>query len=128
MSATSINHVNIRSSVELMHTLRDFYCAALGLQVGARPAFASLGFWLYSDSHALIHLSVTRDDEIRSPHLHTTLDHIAFQCENQTAMCEKLRAMGVEFTADRVPGSPIYQVFFSDPAGNGVELCFIANE
>jgi len=53
-----------------------------------------------------------------------TLDRIAFDCENQPAMCEKLTRLGIEFELDQVPGCPISQVFFCDPAGNGVELSF----
>jgi hypothetical protein len=32
--------------------------------------------------------------------------------------------MQIDFTHDRVPGAPIQQLFFYDPAGNGVELSF----
>jgi catechol 2,3-dioxygenase-like lactoylglutathione lyase family enzyme len=68
---------------------------------------------------------VCKNDEIRAVNIQNTLDHVAFNCRNQVAMCDKLSAMGVKFTKDQVPGRPIHQVFFFDPAGNGVELSFV---
>jgi len=124
MSAININHVNIRVPNDLLNIVRDFYCDALDLQVGFRPNFGSQGFWLHSNAGALIHLSVCAKDEIRPINVKNTLDHVAFNCENQPAMCEKLTAMGVQFRTNLVPDSPIRQVFFYDPAGNGVELSF----
>lgn len=126
MSAININHINIRVSGDRLTTVRDFYCEVLGLQVGSRPNFASHGYWLYAGKHALIHLSVCRQDEVRSVNVNNTLDHVAFNCENRPAMCGKLTAMGVQFSSSQVPDSPIHQVFFYDPVGNGVELSFTA--
>ena len=34
MSAIEINHINIRASLDLIVSLRDFYCDALQVQVG----------------------------------------------------------------------------------------------
>jgi len=128
MSAISINHINIRAPADLLASLRDFYCNALGLQVGERPGFASQGYWLYSGHHALIHLSVCKKDEIRAVNVQNTLDHVAFTSSDQVAMCNNLTAMGVKFTTDLVPGRQIHQVFFYDPSGNGVELSFVESD
>ncbi|MET3107265.1 catechol 2,3-dioxygenase-like lactoylglutathione lyase family enzyme [Oxalobacteraceae bacterium GrIS 2.11] len=124
MSATTINHINIRVPAEMLNSVRDFYCAALGLQAGERPNFGSLGYWLYAGDKALIHLSVCKSDEIRSTHIKNALDHVAFDCTDQPAMCARLASLGIPFTHDLVPDRPIRQVFFSDPAGNGIELSF----
>ena len=125
MSAIEINHINIRASADLITVLRDFYCDALQLQVGKRPPFTSQGYWLYAGDRALIHLSICRKDEQRQPHVVNTLDHIAFTCTDQTAMRARLTELDIKFTHDSVPGASIQQLFFYDPAGNGVELSFI---
>jgi len=125
MSAININHINIRVPNDLLNTVRDFYCGALGLQVGFRPNFGSQGFWLYAGENALIHLSICSKDDLRPIDVKNTLDHVAFNCENQRTMCDKLTAMGMQFSVNQVPDSPIRQVFFYDPAGNGMELSFV---
>lgn len=126
MSTLGLNHINIRASAEIITTLRDFYCNALDLIDGARPAMGSPGHWLYAKDNpqALIHLSVSRPDEIRPMHTTNTLDHVAFTCRDPESMRARLLAMGQEFTVKNLTDPVILQIFFSDPAGNGIELNF----
>lgn len=126
MTAILIDHINIRSSEQLMPVLRDFYCQLLDLQVGHRPAFNSRGFWLYAGSQPLIHLSLCRPGEQRSTDQTTTLDHVAFRCSGYDRTLARLQEMGLTTERDVVPGQPIRQIFLTDPAGNGVELLFQA--
>jgi len=53
-----IDHINIKAPPALLEEVRDFYCEVLGLQEGARPEFASKGYWLYSAAGPIVHLSV----------------------------------------------------------------------
>ena len=124
MSAIEIDHINIRSSEQMMPVLRDFYCKLLDLQVGVRPAFNSRGFWLYAGDKALIHLSLCKDDEQRPTHQQNTLDHIAFRCKDFAKLQSRLVGMGLDLDYDHVPGTPARQLFLTDPAGNGIELLF----
>ena len=48
----------------------------------------------------------------------------SFACEDFTAMCAALTAAGIEYEIDEAPATHRLQVFFRDPAGNGVELNF----
>lgn len=124
MSTIGINHINLRAPLDLLIKLRDFYCEALNLQVGKRPNFKLQGFWLYAGDNALIHLAVSTENEKRQINVRNSFDHIAFTCTNLKEMCAKLTAMGVQFHLNESPDSLVRQVFFNDPAGNGVELTF----
>lgn len=125
---TGLHHINLRAPAELLATLRDFYRDVLGLEVGPRPAFDSEGFWLYAGGHPIVHLSTQRPDEPRrgpvDPSAPTTYDHTAFAGTDAAAMAAHLSALGVRFHESRSPVTGQHQFFFSDPAGNGVEINF----
>lgn len=124
MTALGLDHYNIRAPSPLLEALRDFYCATVGLQVGPRPPFRSRGYWLYAGGRDVLHLSQTRTDEIRQIGVVPTFDHVAFVCEDFEGMRAALAAAGVAHEVDEVPGRGQRQIFFHDPAGNGVELNF----
>lgn len=126
MSTLGLNHINIRASMALLTELRDFYCSALDLVDGARPAMSSAGFWLYArgNPQALIHLSACKPGETRLSHQHNTLDHVAFTCRDPDTMRAQLVALGLDFTVKTLTDPVILQIFFSDPAGNQLELNF----
>ncbi|CAN5880514.1 VOC family protein [soil metagenome] len=118
------NHYNLRASLELMEQLREFYCRVVGLKVGARPPFDSFGYWLYAGENAILHLSQTKPGETRLPHIAGIFDHVAFSCTELAQTEAHLTACGVLFQRATVPHSGRAQLFFRDPAGNGVELNF----
>lgn len=126
MSTVGLNHINIRSTLELMTQLRDFYCHALDLEDGARPALSSPGYWLYAKQNplAMIHLSVCKPGELRPAHSPNTLDHIAFTCTDPAGMRARLLALGLKFSVKELTDPVAIQMFLTDPAGNGVELNF----
>lgn len=124
MPATGFNHYNLRAPRELLDELRDFYCEVLGLTVGARPAFRSFGYWLYANGHDVLHLSETAPGEVRATHVATTFDHVAFTCTDPVGMEEILVERRIEFGERFVDQTATKQIFFRDPAGNGVELNF----
>jgi catechol 2,3-dioxygenase-like lactoylglutathione lyase family enzyme len=98
-----IDHINIKTPQSLMDEVRDFYCAVLGLEEGFRPSFPTEGHWLYSKDRPLVHLSLGPEQTVDGRCGY--LDHVAFQ-------------------ACHVPVLELTQLFFDDPAGNGLEVNF----
>lgn len=117
-----IDHINIRAPEPVLERVRDFYCSVLGLEEGFRPAFSSRGHWLYSDGSPLIHLSLGGAALDGRPRTH--LDHVAFRSTGIEALRTRLEARGVDYRSFYVSELDLSQLFFSDPAGNGVEVNF----
>jgi catechol-2,3-dioxygenase len=124
MPVTGLAHYNLRASRQTIDILRDFYVGIVGLQPGFRPPFKSFGHWLYAGEQAVLHLSEARADENRPAGVTNTFDHVAFSCTNFREFEIRLRELNISYTSDRVPQTGERQIFFSDPAGNGVELNF----
>ena len=128
MAAIAIDHYNLRADREMMAVLHDFYCEFVGLRPGPRAALQSFGYWLYAGDHAVLHLSETRSGEIRQTVNTSTFDHVAFQCHDLAGMCAKLDRADIPYRLSVIPASSGFaeqrQVFFQDPAGNGIELNF----
>lgn len=124
MPATGFNHYNLRAPRALLDELKDFYCEILGLVVGERPAFRSFGYWLYAGGRDVLHLSETSPGEVRATHVATTFDHVAFTCTDPVGMEEILVERRIEFGERFIDQTGTKQIFFRDPAGDGVELNF----
>lgn len=124
MPVTGLDHYNLRASREMLDTLRAFYCDVVGLTQGPRPPFNSFGYWLYAGDAPILHLSETRAGEVRPTHTANTFDHTAFRCEGFDATVARLTAANIRYSVQTVPGTPVRQIFFADPAGNGIELNF----
>ncbi len=124
MPVSGLNHYNLRAPRELLDRLKAFYCDVVGLQEGPRPPFRSEGHWLYAGDRDVLHLTVAAADEPHATDVATTFDHVAFTCTDFAATLARLRALGIEFEADEVPSLAQKQLFFNDPAGNGIELNF----
>lgn len=128
MPVTGFNHYNLRASRELLDQLKDFYCDVVGLKEGPRPAFRSFGYWLYAGDQDILHLSEAAPGEVREAHVATTFDHVAFSCTNPVEMEEILVERRIEYGERLVAQTGTKQIFFRDPAGNGVELNFARPE
>ena len=124
MKNLGLNHYNLRAPRPMLEALRQFYCDIVGLRVGERPPLASFGYWLYAGEQGVLHLSEARDDEQRDRPAAGTFDHVAFSCADCAGFQALLDAQGVQYRLARVPGTGQVQLFFQDPAGNGVELNF----
>ena len=111
-----------------MEEVRQFYISAVGFQVGPRPAFQSLGYWLYIGSQDVLHLTEERVDDKRRKGSDLTFDHVAFECTDLVVFKKRLVALAVRFTEEVVPQTGRTQLFFRDPAGNGVELIFPSSD
>ncbi len=128
MPIHGIAHYNFRLERQLMENVREFYETVVGLQVGPRPPFRSFGYWLYADGRDVLHLSEELPEDKRRPGSDLTFDHVALESSNWEFHVQELCAAGVDFTEEIVPTTGRRQMFFRDPAGNGVELIFPASE
>lgn len=117
-----IDHINIAAPYPLLETVRDFYCRVLDLEDGFRPNFAHRGFWLYSGASPLVHLS---EKAVPAPgRKRGYLDHVAFRSRGLDATIARLESSGVAFRSSYIEEFNMTQLFFEDPAGNGVEVNF----
>ena len=126
MAVLGFSHYNLRAPRPMLERLRDFYVEVVGLQAGPRPPFRSFGYWLYAGGEPVLHLSESGAGEPArdAPGGTTTFDHAAFRCSDLAGTEARLAARGRAFERAEVPTTGIVQLFFSDPAGNGVELGF----
>ncbi|WP_175716642.1 VOC family protein [Burkholderia anthina] len=124
MSVIGLDHYNLRADRAMLDTLRDFYVNVVGLAPGYRPPFQSDGYWLYAGAQAILHLSAARPGEVRPAHVVNTFDHMAFSCANAADMERRLGDAQIRYARRYVPLTRQLQIFFTDPAGNGVELNF----
>jgi catechol-2,3-dioxygenase len=128
MSVRGFDHYNLRADRAVLDELRDFYRDVVGLTVGERPPFRRFGYWLYTGERAVLHLSLTDDGEERSGTAVNTFSHAAFNCTGRAEFETRLKRFGIPYRTAQVPLLNLAQLFFHDPAGNGVELQFEANE
>jgi catechol-2,3-dioxygenase len=118
------NHYNLRAEPSMMELLKVFYRDVVGLAVGERPKLSSFGYWLYIGKKDVLHLSEAKPEEGRQENLATTFDHVAFTATDYVGTIERLDQLGVEYRTREIESAGQKQIFFSDPAGNGVELNF----
>ena len=126
MPVIGFNHYNLCAPQPLLDELRKFYVDVLGFELGYRPPFKSSGYWLYAGGKDILHLTETVPDEARSTTVKSTLDHIALTCSDLETCRQLLGHAGVKYTEGHVPVTDQIQLFFSDPAGNGIELNFLS--
>ena len=124
MATLGFSHYNLRAPRALLESLRAFYCDVVGLAVGERPPFVTFGYWLYAGGHDVLHLSESAADEARALGVSTTFDHAAFRCAGRGEFEHRLAECGIDYKVAQVPATGVVQLFFKDPAGNGVELNF----
>ncbi len=118
MSVQGLDHVNIRTSD--LDRCRAFYCGLLGLEEGWRPSFDSPGAWFYAGGKAVVHVSLAGERATGG----SAVDHVAFAMEGFEAVCRRLAGEGVAYRSLSVPGTPVRQVFVTDPDGVVIELNF----
>jgi catechol-2,3-dioxygenase len=128
MLTHGFSHYNLRAPRALLEELRAFYCDIVGLRVGDLPPFTRLGYWLYAGNHPILHLSECAPGERTSQSGPGTFDHAAFDCSGRSEFEDTLRRHGVAYETAHVAQTGRVQLFFSDPAGNGVELNFARSD
>ena len=112
---------------------KDFYCRALGLEVGERPPLGFPGYWLYLDRVPCVHVA---DRKTYAPHSERlgmpagpgAVDHIAFNGTDYEEAAARLEREGVEARANAVPEAGLRQLFFEDPNGLKIEINVMPRE
>lgn len=128
MGITHIDHYNIKVPLTLLESLSRFYSEVLGLTEGYRPPFRSKGRWLYAQGRAVLHLTGYEDQAAATEIAKPTgwFSHIALKCEDVASTRARLDTHGIPYEIEQVPELGQTQIFFTDPAGIGVELNFEA--
>ena len=124
MPVLGLSHFNLRAPRPLLGRLRDFYLDVVGLRPGFRPPFQRFGYWLYAGDSDVLHLTEADDSESQVPNVLTTFDHVALRCIGRATHEAALSQHGVHYKVAIVPQTHQVQLFFDDPAGNGVEVIF----
>src|SRR5687767_6099829 len=124
MPVLGLSHFNLRASRPLLDELKDFYVGVVGLRPGFRPPFQRFGYWLYAGDIDVLHLTEADGSERQVLNVLTTLDHVALKCAGRATYESVLSQQGVLYKVASVPQAQQVQLFFDDPAGNGVELVF----
>jgi len=111
---------------------REFYCRALGMTVGFRPALEFPGYWLYVGEVPCIHVAEWRSYSAHSDRQGIPvstraagtgpLDHVAFNAEDLPEVRSRLAAAGVTAGENPVPGAGLHQLFLTDPNGVKIEI------
>jgi len=120
-----INHYNLRAAPEIIEKLKNFYIEIVGLKLGHRPPFKNGGYWLYANDKDVLHLSFSKNDITNELHVSSTFDHMAFTAENEMDHINVLKENNIDYIIREVPEIGTRQIFFKDPAGNGIELIFL---
>ena len=121
---SGLNHYNLRSEAKMMEILKIFYIEIVGLELGVRPAFQSNGYWLNISGKDILHLSETKKNYCNPVNIKSTFDHMAFTAEDRDKYIKILEKKEIKFHLRVVPEIETEQIFFKDPAGNGIELIF----
>ena len=121
---SAINHYNLRSESKMMEILKNFYIEVVGLKMGTRPPFKSNGFWLNAGKKDVLHLSETKKNDMNPVNIKSTFDHMAFTAEGKEKYIKILKERKIEFYLRKVQEIGTEEIFFKDPAGNGIELIF----
>ncbi len=110
-----VHHVSI--NVADVTTAEPFYTEVLGLRKLPRPDFSFAGCWLRSPGGGEVHLIEVKD------WVPPNGQHWAFGVDDIDATVTALRNRGVD-VSDPVglEGTTGRQAFFSDPAGNLIEI------
>lgn len=118
------DHYNLRADRDTMELLKVFYRDVVGLTLGERPPLKTFGYWLYAGGKDVLHLSEVREGETVKMEVKTTFDHVAFRAKDLHRSLQHLQSLGIEFRQREIASTQTVQIFFKDPAGNGVELNF----
>lgn len=132
MKLKSLDHILVLA--DDLEATKDFYVDIIGLSVGDRPDFSFPGYWLYAGDHACVHLARRRNkgENAATGDTHggrgTTgsIDHIAFAVDDIDGARADLDRRGIAYKHQKVPGTPLQQLFIRDPNGVAVELNFPA--
>lgn len=118
-------HVAIRSAD--LGATRAFYTEVLGMIEAERPQMSFPGLWLrppVAGAPAIVHVyggDAATGDEVGVPSGGGAVDHVSFCIHDFTQLRERIRARGLDWREQCVPGRPL-QLFVFDPSGVLLEL------
>lgn len=116
------DHLNFTANAKTIEKLKHFYTEVFELEVGERPTFSKQGFWLYSGTQALLHLTV--EDNKEEQQTSGNLDHVAFKLEHPDKFEQQLNRLSIPHRKQHITSIGCLQFFFTDPVGTGLEVNF----
>jgi len=132
MPLTELNHFFVRAKD--VERSKSFYCDALGFDVMPRPNFPFPGYWLGVGGKVQVHIGQDGVPEESAYYFGTTtasarnnagvVDHIAFQGDDERAMSNRLRDLGLPTRTRYIAEIHLFQIFVADPDGLMIELNF----
>ena len=104
---------------------RDFWCGALGLEVGERPPLEFAGYWLYGGGVPCVHVAERASFDAHSERIGIAaapgpVEHVAFSADDYEGTVARLRDGGIDAAPNQVPG--MRQLFVEDPNGVKIEI------
>jgi catechol 2,3-dioxygenase-like lactoylglutathione lyase family enzyme len=125
MGVTGLEHLLVLT--DDIDATRDFWCDALGLEVGERPPLEFPGYWLYAGGVPCIHVAEraayeAHSERIGIPAAPASIDHVAFNSTSVDEVVARLERSGVEAARNAVPAAGLQQLFVEDPNGVKVEI------
>ncbi len=121
----TFDHISIRAKD--VEEMKNFLINLLGLEVGFRPDFPFLGYWLYSKDveKALIHIyneeaSFYKKDLINENFKEISngkniVNHVCFYSDNYEEIMTRLKKYKLDYSINLVPDCPIEQIFIKAP-------------
>jgi catechol 2,3-dioxygenase-like lactoylglutathione lyase family enzyme len=105
---------------------RDFWCAALDLEVGERPPLEFPGYWLYGAEGPCVHVAERaayeeHSERVGIPAAPGPVEHVAFDAPDYEALVARVEREGIGAAHNAVPGV-MRQLFVEDPNGVKIEI------
>ena len=105
---------------------RDFWCAALDLEVGDRPPLEFPGYWLYGAEGPCVHVAdrsayEEHSERVGIPAAPGPVEHVAFDAPDYAALLARVEREGIDAAPNEVPGV-MRQLFVEDPNGVKIEI------
>lgn len=132
MPVLGLEHINIRTS-DLTRTV-GFFREVLSMHVGPSPGSASIekGAWVFdANGVAIVHLAsaeVTYPSDGQLPFTNSpgsgALHHVALKCSGFDETLERIKALGIRFYVNDMPGRKLRQIFVNEPNEILLELNF----
>ena len=131
MALTRMEHLLVLT--DDIEGTKDFYCRALGLEVGARPPLEFPGHWLYVEGVPCIHVAdrdayTAHSERLGIPAAPEAVDHVAFNGNDYEEAVARLDGEGVAARTNAVPGAGLRQLFLEDPNGLKIEINVMSRE
>lgn len=126
MTVVAIDHVNLAVPSDRLAEMLAFYTGIVGLREGERPVLPFPGHFLFCEESpaAVLHLATYREDGLPLSQPTGRFNHVCFRKRGLAETRERLAASSHVWREQSRPGSPLVQIFVTDPAGVTVELTF----